>query len=161
MSDISYRTDTHAFSYRVAAICIHDNAVLLQTADNDFGYAFPGGQVAFGETHEESLMREFAEEFGTEISVGALKWVGELFFPVGTRQCHQICLYYLVKFPAPTIPMAGSFPSRENALGKSPTITFHWVPLSKLAELPIYPTNASQLLCPLQEGVQHFIYREL
>ena len=96
MSDILFKTEGYVFSYRVAGICIKHGRVLLQKPANDDGFAFPGGHVAFGETNEETLIREFREEIGAEISVGELKWVGELFFRWGDVPCHQICLYYLV-----------------------------------------------------------------
>ena len=43
---------------------------------------------------------KFFEEIGVKISVGDLKWVGELFFPWGKKSCHQICLYYVVELQA-------------------------------------------------------------
>ena len=104
MSDILFKTEGYVFSYRVAGICIKHGRVLLQKPANDDGFAFPGGHVAFGETNEETLIREFREEIGAEISVGELKWVGELFFRWGDVPCHQICLYYLVDILTPEIP---------------------------------------------------------
>ena len=59
--------------------------VLLQKPSNDTAYAFPGDHVAFGETNAQTLIREFQEEIGVDISVGDLKWVGEVFFPWGSR----------------------------------------------------------------------------
>lgn len=79
-TDILFKTDDHIFSYRVSGICIHNEKVLLHKAKGDEGYAFPGGHVSFGETNAETLRREFMEEIGAEITVGELKWVGEIFF---------------------------------------------------------------------------------
>ena len=81
MSDILFKTEDYVFSYRVAGICIQNGKLLLQKPADDEGYAFPGGHCAFGETSEETLIREFREETGAEISVGELKWVGEIFSP--------------------------------------------------------------------------------
>ncbi len=85
MADLLFQTEDFVFSYRVAGICIHDGMVLLQKPTNDEEFAFPGGHVAFGETHEQTLIRECKEEIGADISVGALKWIGEIFFPWGGK----------------------------------------------------------------------------
>ena len=52
----------------------------MQKPVNDTAYVIPGGHAKFGETNAETLIREFYEEIGAAISVGDLKWVGELFF---------------------------------------------------------------------------------
>ena len=81
MSDILFRKDGFVFSYRVAGIAVHDGKILLQKPTNEDFYAFPGGHVEFGETNEETLISEFREEIGADISVGELEWVAEAFFP--------------------------------------------------------------------------------
>lgn len=160
MEDILFKTGAGVFSYRVAGICVRDGKVLLQTTTgDDRSFAFPGGHVAFGETNAQTLVREFREETGAEIKVGELKWVAEIFFPWGSRPCHQICLYYMVDI-LDGIPMDGRFPGSEHLEGRKFDLEFHWVPLERVGELEIYPTNARELLGKLEEGVQHFIYRE-
>lgn len=101
MADILFKTDEHVFSYRVAGILIRNGSVLLQKPVHDPGYAFPGGHVGFGETNEETLIREFREELAADITVNGLRWVGEIFFPWGGKPCHQICLYYEVDQAGP------------------------------------------------------------
>ncbi|WP_052098183.1 NUDIX hydrolase [Paenibacillus stellifer] len=96
MADILFKTDEHVFSYRVAGILIRNGSVLLQKPVHDPGYVVPGGHVGFGETNEETLIREFREELAADITVNGLRWVGEIFFPWGGKPCHQICLYYEV-----------------------------------------------------------------
>ena len=95
MSDILFTTEEAVFSYRVAGICIQNGRILLQRAaePGGYAYAFPGGHVAFGETNAQTLIREFKEEMGADISVERLQWVGEIFFPWDEKTCHQICLY--------------------------------------------------------------------
>lgn len=161
MGDILFKTDDWVFSCRVAGICVHDGKVLLQTTTGeDRSFAFPGGHASFGETNEETLIREFREELGAEVSVGELKWVGEVFFPWGKKPCHQICLYYMVELKTPTIPLEGCFLGTEQLEGRKFDLEFHWVPLEEVEKLEVYPTNTPALLMKLSEGVQHFIYRE-
>ena len=159
--DILFKTEDAVFSYRVAGICVQDGKVLLQTTTGeDRSFAFPGGHVAFGETNEQTLVREFREEIGAEIAVGDLKWVAEVFFPWGKKPCHQICLYYLVELGGSDIPREGVFLGREQMEGRKFDLEFHWVPLAQVKELEVYPINTKELLERLDGGVEHFIYRE-
>lgn len=160
--DILFKTDDWVFSYRVAGICVQDGKVLLQKLTNDNAYAFPGGHVEFGETNEETLMREFKEEIGADIRVRELKWVAEAFFPWGGsgKPCHQICLYYLVEIQNPEIPREGMFMATEHIEGRNFQLEYHWVLLENVEKLEVYPTNTPELLQKLDEGVQHFVYKE-
>lgn len=161
MSDILFKTENYIFSYRVAGICIRDRMVLLQKPTNDTGFAFPGGHVEFGETNEETLIREFKEEINADIAVDELKWAAEIFFSWGKKPCHQICLYYMVHLTdVVQIPLNGSFVASEHLEGRNFDIEFHWVPLNEINNIKIYPSNAAELLGKLGEGVQHFVYRE-
>ena len=158
--DILFKTEDWVFSYRVAGICVHDGKVLLQTTTGDPAFAFPGGHVEFGQSNADTLIREFKEEMGAHIRVGELKWVAEVFFPWGSRPCHQICLYYLVELLDGWTPREGIFRGREQMEGRKFDLEFHWVPLEKVKDYEIYPTQCRQLLEKLDADVQHFIYRE-
>ena len=158
--DILFRTENTIFSYRVAGLCVRNEKVLLQKPVGDTAYAFPGGHAALGETNEETLRREFLEEMGAGLSVGELAWVGEIFFPWGSKPCHQICLYYKAEILSDDVPKEGSFPGTEQWEGQQSKLEFHWVPLDRLGEIELYPTNAVSLLQHPEDGVQHFIYRE-
>jgi len=161
MSDILFKTNDYIFSYRVAGICVQNGKVLLQKPTNDTGFAFPGGHVAFGETNADTLIREFKEEIDVDISVGELKWVAEIFFPWGDKPCHQICLYYDVHLNEKVkIPLDGIFIGNERLDGRDFKIEFHWVPLEKIKDIELYPTNTITLIQKLDEGVQHFVYKE-
>jgi len=158
--DVIFKTEEFVFSYRVAGICIQNGKVLLQKPSNDTGFAFPGGHVTLGETNEQTLIREFKEEIGTNVAVGDLKWVGELFFPWGSKQCHQICLYYLVELQSEHIPLDGMFLGKEQIEGRHFDLEFHWISLTELKNIEVYPTNVIELVDKLDEGVQHFVYHE-
>ena len=84
----------------------------------------------------------------------------EVFFPWGSKPCHQICLYYMVKIQNPEIPRDGVFLAKEHMEGRSFDLEFHWIPLEDVNGLEVYPTQTPELLLKLDEGVQHFIYKE-
>ena len=114
----------------------------------------PGGAC------EETLIREWKEETGADVSVGKLKWVGENFFPWGGRTCHQICLYYEIEIRSDNIPLSGSFGAKEHLEGRNFDLDFIWLPLKEVGSIQLYPTNCAQLLLNPDKGVHHFVYRE-
>jgi 8-oxo-dGTP pyrophosphatase MutT (NUDIX family) len=159
--DILFHDDDQIFSYRIAGICIHNGKVLLQKSGNDPSFAFPGGHVAFGETTEQTLLREFKEEINADIAVDELKWVAEIFFPWGHKTCHQICLFYLVHWvDAAQMPNENQFAAHEEPNGSTSAIEFHWVPLADIHTITLDPPTTAQLLGKLDAGMQHFVYRE-
>jgi ADP-ribose pyrophosphatase YjhB (NUDIX family) len=159
--DILFKTNDFVFSYRVAGLLIKNNKILLQHPINDAGYAIPGGHVSFGETNEETLIREFREEIGVDIKVENLKWVGEIFFPWGDKPCHQINLFYKVTLTEDTqIPLHGEFYGIEKIENNSFKLEFSWVDLKDILNVGLYPTNAKELLLNNSKEIKHFIYRE-
>ena len=161
MNDILFDKEGFKFSYRVAGILIRDNKVLLHKALNEEGFAFPGGHASFGETSEQTLIREFKEELDVDIIIDDLKWVAEIFFPRGEKPCHQICLYYVVhlsddkQFIPDTVFIGG-----EYFEGRSFDIEFHWLPLGGLNSYEVYPPQAKKLILHLEDDVKHFVYKE-
>jgi 8-oxo-dGTP pyrophosphatase MutT (NUDIX family) len=159
--DILFKTKDFIFSYRVAGILIYNGKVLLQKPIDDDGFAFPGGHVAFSETNEETLIREFKEEIGLDIIVKNLKWVAEVFFPWDGKPCHQICLYYIVELMNyKQIPLEGKFIGTENIENNTFKIEFHWIPIEGIKDNKIYPTNCVELLEKIEGEVIHFVYKE-
>ena len=160
MKDISYNTNENGFSFRAAGILLYDGKVLLQMHDGE--YAFPGGSVAFGETTAETLIREFTEEIGENIiEVAELKWVWENFYVGDNKPYQQICIYHLLKFIDKThIPLNGKFIHKEYSENDNNPVWFHWIPINELNDISVHPANAAELLLRIDEGVQHFVYRE-
>ena len=50
---------------------------------------------------------------------------------------------------------------KEQMEGRDFSMEFHWVPLEGMENRLVYPTNAVELLPKLDDGVQHFVYREV
>ena len=86
--------------------------------------------------------------------------MGEIFFPWGDKPCHQICLYYIVDIESDNIPLEGMFMGKEQIEGRKFNLEFHWVPLEELKNIEVYPTNVVELMNQMNDGVQHFIFRE-
>ena len=134
--------------------------IIIKYYYKDTAFAFPGGHVELGETNAQTLIREFKEEIGVDITVSDLKWVGEIFFPWENKSCHQICLYYIVDIKSNNVPLEGMFLGKEKIEGRKFDLEFHWVLIGELNNIEVYPTNVVELVNKINDGVQHFIYQE-
>ena len=68
-------------------------------------FRLPGGGIEFGETAEQTLQREFAEEFGVEIKVGRRLGVAEnIFVTEGKTVTKSFC------FLKPFLPTKNCIP---------------------------------------------------
>ncbi len=123
------------------------------------GYAIPGGHVGFGETSEDALVREFKEETGINIKVVRMLWAGEIFFPWDDKDCHQICLYYLVE-PAGGINEPISRDTVDKVESYEAHLSFSWVEIDDFDGIEIYPTQAKGYLKNMSQQIKHFIYKE-
>lgn len=154
MKDILLKAQNDLFSLRVAGICLNGGKILLHKTSNNEGYTLPGGHVAFFETAEQSIIREFSEETGVDVWLGKLKWIGENFFNQGNYPCHQICFYYTVFLLDAGITKNRKFIGNEH----NKPIHFEWVPLSSIDRIKLYPENIKTLLKDLHnDDIKHFV----
>lgn len=160
--DILFKTEDFVFSYRVAGILIRDNKILLQKPLNGDGYSLIGGHVSIGETTDISLIREFKEEIGVDISIDRLLAVGEIFFPWGKRPCHQISLYYKVKLSdTASIPIYGVFKGIDCLENKKFSLDFCWVPLEEIKNIKVYPKEIVPYILENKKEIIHFISKQI
>ncbi len=159
--DILYKEQDFVFSYRVGGILIHDGKILLQKPLND-DYAIIGGHVSRMETTEATLKREFMEELHADIQVKNLLAVGEIFFPWGSRPCHQISLYYRVELTdSASIPLAGSFWGFDDLDNQRIDLEYCWVPLNQLSNLTVYPQELIPHILSGCTEVLHFVSKQI
>lgn len=96
------------------------------------GYAYlPGGHVEPGETAVHALAREFREETGLTVEVGAFLLANENLFEQRGRPRHEYTLVFHVEHAAG--PWPDQVPSAE---GK---IAFEWVEAAALPESGLVP----------------------
>ena len=157
--DILFDADGGLFGLRSAGVLIKDNKVLLQQVGSDPSYAIPGGHVSFGELGEEALIREFKEETGMDIKVVRMLWIGEIFFPLNDKDCHQICIYYLVE-PAGATDEPVIWDTVDKVESYEAHIKFSWVDIGDLDGIEIYPTQAKGYLKNISGQIKHFVYKE-
>jgi len=156
--DWIFEYESQMYNFRSCGVLINKGRILIQHGVNDTEYALPGGQVKFGETSAEAVVREFKEELGVDIVAERFIWVEEVFWKWGEKDCHTLCHYHLVKLLDETqIPHEGIFKSLETDESR---LLFQWVDINELANIKIYPVFLSGKINNIAEGLESFVYRE-
>lgn len=147
------------FSYRIAAVFLHDRHVLLHRADYENFWSLPGGRAEILEPSSATVHREMMEELGVAVIVRRLLWVVENFFTVETRRCHEVGLYYLVDLPAdsPYLHLAEVYAGLEADVAP---LIFRWFPLDQLANVKLVPSFLCTSLRDLPDSVAHVVHEE-
>lgn len=165
--DILFDHGNARFSCRMSALIVQNGRILLQCPVGTQEYAFIGGHTAFGETSAETLRREIREELHTDAVIGRLAAAGEVFIDWGrcpdssARHCHQIGLYFMATVDEAQLPAGDCFFGFDEAGGERFDLQYHWVPLSDLSRLTIYPPEVAAHLLSGAPDVLHFTYSEL
>ena len=155
MSDILFKSNNMNFSYRVGAVIIHNNNVLMVKNENYPYYYSVGGGVQFGETSEDAVLREVWEETSVNLEIDRLAFIHENIFIAGFMDdipFYELRLFYLMK----------TNEDIENILCNSSGLdggreTLHWLPVDRLSEYPAFPEFYKSELHDLSNKVKHFI----
>jgi hypothetical protein len=112
-----------------------------------------------GEAAEHTIGREVREELSTDVEVLRLLWFVENFFDYDGLSYHEIGLYFLIRFPRDSRPLALS--AFESTDGNT-TLQFRWFPLHQetLANLPLLPSFLASGLTKLPTSVTHIVHRD-
>jgi ADP-ribose pyrophosphatase YjhB (NUDIX family) len=158
MTDITLEADNGFFIYKVGAIIIKDNKVLMIKNDS-FKYFYPvGGRVRFGETSETTVLRETFEETGIHFEIDRLAFIHENFFVadfLDNAPCHEIALYYLMK-PSDDIDNAKCDSYVLNGVKEH----LHWLPITDLTEHDLFPEFYKTELRSIQDEIKHFVTKD-
>ena len=151
--DISFKTPSGRFNYRVSAVILRDNC-LLTMRDNAYSYSYlPGGRVKMNESSVFAMQRELQEELHADLPVLRPLWVCEDFFTEEDtlERFHEICIYYLVDGEA--LPRGDfSYPEGDR-LNR-----FTWTPLAELAQLHLYPDFIKEKVFQLPEDAKMIVH---
>ncbi|MBE6923915.1 MAG: NUDIX domain-containing protein [Ruminococcaceae bacterium] len=136
--DLTFKTDSGVFNYRVCAIIIHDSALLATKNKRTPYYYLPGGRVKMHETAEAAIKREIFEELGIHGKIIRPLWLNQGFFTedVTKEKFHELCIYYLIDISETNLLSRGeSFVMFEGEKRHF----YEWIPLSRLKDEYIYP----------------------
>ncbi len=154
--DATFYMEKTVFNYRVAAVMVVNNHVLIHKQADDDHWALPGGRVTVMEDSQTSIVREVKEELGIDVKVDRLLWFTENFFEYKHRNFHEIGLYYHVS------PSEDSFDFQEEAFfgEEGERLVYQWVPISQLENIKLYPKFIRTSLNELPETPQHLIVKQ-
>lgn len=86
-----------AFNLRVYGLLLNDRNEVLVSDERRFGTEFtkfPGGGMEYGESFQQTLIREFQEEIGIDIEVGNLFYFNEFFQDSAFHANVQLISFY-------------------------------------------------------------------
>jgi len=156
--NISLNTKHGRFNYRVGAIIIHDNHLLMVKNIVAHYYYSVGGRVMFGESSAEAVLREIVEETRVKMEIERLAFIHENFFlhkETGNEPFHEISFFYIVK-PVEKLDVAALNGRSFEANGEP----LCWLPLDQLSEYRLFPEFFKTELRNLTQDVGHFITRD-
>ena len=136
--DITFKTDSGMFNYRVCAVILHDNKLLAMKNERTPYFFLPGGRVKLHEEAQSAILRELREELGIAAKIIRPLWLKQGFFVeyvTGVR-FHEICFYFLIDISETDLMARGdSFVISEG--GKNNL--FQWLSIDSLETEYLYP----------------------
>jgi ADP-ribose pyrophosphatase YjhB (NUDIX family) len=135
-SDITVRVADGKFNYRVGAVIIDSDEILMVKNSGSSFYYTVGGRIRFGESAQEAVLREAFEETKINLEIDRLAYIHENFFTMDSdgESYHEVCLFFLMKQNNLLREMKQAFFQEE--YGK---VTFHWIPIKNLNSFHLYP----------------------
>ena len=156
---INFRRGDVEFNYRVAAVILRGDEVLLQRIGDAEWWCLPGGRVDELESGLDALRREVIEEIGLEPVPQRLLWVVENFFVHKGIRYHEASLYFLATLPDGCEPYAAREPWTTAELDGTPLL-FQWRPLATLESVNLVPSFLRAGLRDLPEGIEYLVHRD-
>ncbi len=152
--DITLRTHLGYFNYRVGAIIIDSNKLLMVKNINSPYYYSVGGRVKFGESSESAVLREVYEETNINFEIDRLTFIHENFFTIdnGKDPYHEIALFYLMKHNDYIKNI-----KCDSLDGNGRSESLHWLPIEKLSDFEVYPDFFKLELLNTNNKFGHFI----
>lgn len=150
--DTTFKTEKGVFTYRVGAIILNGTKVLLAHNKKHDQYYTVGGRAHFGESSEQTMIRELFEETGIKAELDRLAVINENFFCIDGVSYHELAFFYLVKpFDFDKIDFSAIKCDGENE-------ELCWVDLGNGEESKlIYPVWFAEEVLKLPETVKHII----
>ena len=148
--DISFITNEGKFNYRVCAILLDQDRILVMHDERSPYFYLPGGRVKMGERAEDAVLREVREELGVEAKIVRPLWLDQAFFneDVDRMDYHELCLYFLLDVSETDLLSRGETFTRQE---RRHTHTFQWLPFDRLRDEYLYPLFLKTEICRLPE----------
>ena len=154
--DCTFKTHKGRFNYRVGAIIIHDNKILMVKNSRDTYYYSVGGRVHLHETMEDAIKREVYEETGVSFDIDHMGYIHENFFkiPHTGETYHEVSIYYYMK------PIDNYNLICKSLTEDGITKSLKWIPLDDIQNYEIYPTFFKDKKLLEEHEVLHIVNKE-
>ncbi len=156
--DLTLRTEIGLFNHRVAAVIVHNNKLLAQKNVKTNEYYLPGGRINYGESSEEAVIREIAEELGVTITDYHTIWINECFFTDSGTRFHEVGIYYLVNLENTDF---NHFESVFELIEDSRVNTYEWLDIDSLDSIALYPLFVKTEIKNPDKNLKHIITNEM
>lgn len=154
--DIQYKTDDKMFNCRVVGICIKNNKFLLSRGREDNYWTFVGGKPKFGESTDETIVREYREEVGAKLEVDRLVTVIENFFELEGNKWHQYIFFYLLKDLNNELK---EFEGEKEILDNERGV-YKWFSFEELNSIATKPDCLSRIIENIPNEIMHCVNRD-
>ncbi len=133
--NIIIKDEEYKFNFRVAAVFMNQDKVLLQSSERDSYLFLPGGRVQYNETTIEALQREIVEEMGIIVkdSEMTLIHVAENFFTHDGKKIHELLFVYRIH------NKEVSEKEEIRVIDKN-DVTNKWYPITSLKKMDVRPS---------------------
>ncbi|PFO77120.1 NUDIX hydrolase [Bacillus cereus] len=131
-------------------IALHNERILVQEymTESETYYRPLGGSIEFGEKSNETVIREWKEELGTQVEVMDYLGCLENMFHGG----HEIIQLYSIRFLDPSLYEIEMIPIRD----EEPNTYAKWIPITAFLgqEKVLYPNGLIELLAiKIKDGI--------
>lgn len=152
--DIKIKTEDLKFKFRVSAIIINNDKLLVNKYGED-SYCLPGGYVKLGEKSEEAIIREIKEETGIDFRVIRLAGITENFFEnLRHEKTHGIDFYYYLEANNKDLDKLDMNYVEDGNINHH----YSWISLNKIEEYNILPSIIKSHIN--EEEIFHFVVCE-
>ena len=151
---MTFNTLEGKFNYRVGAIIINDNELLVAKNSKATYFYSVGGRVNYNETCEEAVKREVKEELGIDMEIDRPVFFHEQFFDEkdSKEHFHEIAMYYLMKVPD-NITDIRCCSVTENGVEED----IIWLPIDSLSDYTIFPRFFATELLNLPKSLKNIV----
>jgi len=142
------------FNYRVGAIIIDSDEILMVKNSGDSFFYTVGGRVQFGESAHEAILREAYEETQIHLEIDRLAYIHENFFTMHSNGevYHEVCMFFLMKPNSQLRAMQNASFKEEYG-----DVTYHWLPIHELEGVHLYPEFFKTELANIADTTQYFV----
>ncbi|HAN09582.1 MAG TPA: hypothetical protein DCP90_03100 [Clostridiales bacterium] len=155
---ISYNEGNKKFNFRVGAIILNGDKILIHRKEQFEFWLLPGGRVEMAEGTLDAICREMKEELGLNLCKRRLCVVSENFFKLGETVYHELGFNYIamVDGKPDILDKVGEFHGEE---GKE--FVFKWQKIEDLDKIDFRPKFMIKFLQNVPENPVHIIENEL